>query len=93
MDNNEARDILATELARYRIRSYAELQRLLDAQDTVERTGPSGTKYQLEVEAVWDDEAGGNLRVIAHVDNRGWRAFVPLSHDFIIAPNGTFVGE
>jgi len=27
------------------------------------------------------------------VDARGWRAFRPLTTDFIIAPDGSFVGE
>ena len=44
--------------------TYQELQRLLKEQDLLEVRGPSGTSYQLEVEAVWDDRPGGNLRVL-----------------------------
>jgi len=43
--------------------SYKELQRLLKEQDCFETRGPSGVSYQVEIEAVWDDRPGGNLRV------------------------------
>lgn len=58
-----------------------------------EVTGKSGTSYQGEVQVFWDGEPDGAIRVIASVDDGGWRAFVPLSEDFILAPDGTFVGE
>lgn len=35
----------------------------------------------------------GAIRVIGSIDDGGWRAFRPLSDDFIRAPDGTFVGE
>ena len=31
--------------------------------------------------------------MMASIDDRGWRAFVPLTSDFIVRPDGTFVGE
>ena len=56
--------------------------------------GPSGTKYKIEVEAVWDSGTkGGDLRVIGSIDDGGWRAFHPIGRDFIMAPDGKFVGE
>jgi len=93
MDSQEARTIVAKELQRYRAMTYQELQRLLKEQDLLEVRGPSGASYQLEVEAIWDDRPGGNLRVFGHIDDRGLRALAPLTEDFIIAPNGSFVGE
>jgi hypothetical protein len=93
MDSQEARTIVAKELRRYRAMSYQKLQRLLTEQDCLEVRGASGASYQIEVEAVWDDKAGGNLRVRVHIDDRGLRAFAPLTDDFIVAPNGSFVGE
>lgn len=53
----------------------------------------SGDRYQLEVEAFWDDKPKRTLRVTVSIDDGGWRSFFPLSDDFIIAPDGTFVGE
>lgn len=55
--------------------------------------GASGAKYQVEIFAVWDDVQGHNLCVVVLIDDGGLRSFVPLSSDFIISPNGTFVGE
>ena len=34
-----------------------------------------------------------NLQVMVSVDDGGWRAFAPLSVDFIRGPDGSFVGE
>ncbi len=93
MDKAEARDILAKKLGAYRKRSYEELLYLLDTQDTEEFKASSGTVYQLEFQAVWDDKKGGNLRVMGAIDDGGFRAFVPLTDDFIMAPDGSFVGE
>lgn len=59
----------------------------------VEVTGPSGVVYQVEVEAFWDDRKRRDLRVLASIDDGGWRAFSPLCDDFIIATDGSFVGE
>ena len=55
--------------------------------------GTSGTVYQLEIQAVWDGRKGGDLRVMGSIDDKGWRAFAPLISDFIVRPDGTFVGE
>jgi len=46
------------------------------------------------VQAFWDSpRQPGNLRVIVAIDDGGWRAFRPLSADFIVASDGSFVGE
>ena len=93
MDKVEALSVLQRQLERYRGLGYAELLRLLDEVVSLEVTGPSGTTYQVEIEAVWDGATGGDLRVIGMIDDGGWRAFVPVTSDFIIAPDGSFIGE
>ena len=93
MNNSEARRVLIAELARYRQMTHTDLQRLLHTQDNFETDAPSGTKYEVEIEAVWDNHPGGNLRVLAHIDDGALRAFVPLTEDFIISPDGRFIGE
>lgn len=55
--------------------------------------GPSGTLYQIEIEAFWDDKQSGNIRVMGSIDDGGLRAFVPLSEDFIKNPKDEFIGE
>jgi hypothetical protein len=94
MDKPEATKLLATELARFRQRPYDDLATMVGSpKHTVEVIGPSGTRYYLDVLAYWDGEPGGNVRVTGTIDDGGARAFVPMSDDFIKAPNGSFVGE
>ncbi len=91
MNKEEAKSVLGKALGAYRTKTYNELGYLLETQDTSEVTAESGTNYQLEIQAVWDDEESGNLRVMRSIDDGGWRAFMPLTDDFIIAPDGKFL--
>ena len=94
MDKAEAQRIARDRLGELRKLSYEELRkRFLDQPDTIEVRGSSGTTYQVETEALWDADEGGDLRVSVAVDDGGWRAFVPLTDDFIVSPDGSFVDE
>ena len=93
MDSAEAKAILLKESAKYRAKSYGDLKGLLGRQDTYEVSGPSGVVYQLEIQAFWDDTPNDVLRVRAAIDDKGIRAYMPMIEDFLIAPDGTFVGE
>ena len=93
MNTQEARALLDRAMAGYHIESYGALQRLLRQPDRSTVTGPSGVRYQLVVEALWDAAPGGLLRLIGSIDDGGLRAFAPLSADLLVAPDGTFVGE
>ena len=94
MDKGEATSVLERQLERYRGLAYAELLGLLGEAVSLEVVGPGGTTYQVEIEAVWDGEPGGDLRVIGSIEDGGWwRAISPLTRDFIISPDGSFVGE
>jgi hypothetical protein len=48
--------------------------------------GASGTRYQLEVDVVWDAKPAGDIRILASIDDGGWRAFCPLSQSGLISP-------
>lgn len=93
MDKSEARAVMAAQLDRYRAMSYAALRELIGETDAVEAAGPSGAAYQVEIQVMWDDQPDGDLRVHAGIDDGGWRAFSPLTDDFLMAPDGTLVGE
>jgi len=93
MDTPEAQQILRDHLKQYRTRARAELLPLLRSPDVVETVGVSGVRYQLEVQAVWDNAPNGNLRIIGAVDDGGLRAIVPLTDAFIVDPSGSLVGE
>lgn len=74
--------------------TWGELRdRYLSTAETVEVRGASGTIYQVQTQAHWDSRKDGDLRIMVAVDDGGWRAFAPLSEDFILAPDGSFVGE
>ena len=57
-------------------------------------SGPSGAWYQLEIQGLWDAAPQHVLRVMAAIDDgHGWRANLPLTDSFLVAPDGSFVGE
>jgi hypothetical protein len=93
MNKDEAKSLLSQELSRYRELPYAELFSLIDHIETFERAAPSGVTYQIEMQVFVDDESRQTLRVLGSIDDGGWRAFVPLNDSFILAPDGSFVGE
>jgi hypothetical protein len=93
MDKGEAAALLKQHLEGYRRRSYSDLVTLLGSPQTAELVGSSGIKYQVEVGVHWDGRPGGALRILGSIDDGGWRAFRPLCDDFILAPDGRFVGE
>ena len=85
--------MLEDQLLPYRSLGYERLLRLLNEQDVFEITGASGAIYQVEIQAVWDARKDRDLRVRGSIDDKGWRAFAPLTSDFIVRPDGTFVDE
>jgi len=93
MDKLESSALLRDELAKYRTMSYAELAARVDAEEHRVEHGPSGTEYQVEIQIIWDDKPGGDVRVMAWIDDGGWRAFFPLGECFIMSPDGAFVDE
>jgi hypothetical protein len=93
MDKAEALALLGAHLQAWRQRSYAELTALIGSQGCTELVGASGATYYVEVQPFWDAKPGGDIRVIGAIDDGGFRTFVPLTVDFILAPDGHFVGN
>jgi hypothetical protein len=93
MNKQEAKQLLTTKLAEYRRLAYADLVAKLGDIDCVEVTGQSGAGYQIEVQFMWDGKPDGDVRMMAGIDDGGLRAFMPLCEDFILTPDGEFVGE
>ena len=92
MNKTEALRVLHGQLQPWRERSWMDLRKEVGQSQRFEVSAESGT-WQGEVQVFWDDEPDGAIRVMASIDDGGWRAFVPLTEDFILAPDGTFVGE
>ncbi len=103
MNKEEMKAILAEHLARYRTRTYSQLLTLLESKqvDTFEIKGTSGADYQIEIHFSWDEKPRGDIRVLGSIDENPHRpllGFIPIyvssvTDDFILSPQGTFVGE
>lgn len=94
MDKAEALEIIEKELVTFRLKSYLELREMIGEEPiTKEITSNTGTKYQIEIMAHWDDKPDEDIRVNGCVDDMGWRAFSPLSSDFIMSHEGKFIDE
>jgi endonuclease YncB( thermonuclease family) len=77
MNQQEARSLLAEYLARCQRRSSAALVAMIGNGECYEVRGSSGVRYQVEVQAVWDDRPDGVVRVIGSIDDGGYRRFFP----------------
>ena len=93
MNKIEARQLWHAQLQTCRERSHSELCSEVGQSRRFETIGQSGTSYQGKVQIFWDDKPNGAIRVLASIDDGGWRAFVPRTEDFILTPDGTLAGE
>jgi hypothetical protein len=84
LNKTEAREILTTELTKYRNWSYEQLRALVDVpKRSFEVTGGSGTRYSIDIYADWDAQPNGDVRVFGCIDDGGWRAYLPMCDSFI----------
>ena len=94
MDKNEARAIAEKDLEFYRAMSYEEIVAKIGEQESFERVSERGEPYQIEFDFFYDDYLEQkDIRVIGMVSYSLWTDFSPVGSDFIIAPDGKFVGE
>jgi hypothetical protein len=83
----------SAELRRLLDLPYSELIKLVRARESKEVVGEDGISYRVEIEAIWDITGNKDVRVIVSVDDGGWRALRPLTEDFVMRPDGSFVEE
>ena len=95
MDRAKYLAMLAPIVAEYRQHDYAFWLPHVDSTDPIVSypIADDGTKCCVEISAFWDDAPNSDIRVAFAIDDGGWRAFMPVGADFIIAQDGTFVGE
>ncbi len=93
MDTDKAKAFLAQQLEKYRAKPYAALKELVGKVDAWDAESPDGLIWQIEIQVFWDDKPDGDIRVIGAIDDRGRRAYAPLTDDFIMTPDGAFLGE
>ena len=103
----EKRAVLAEELGRYRRWPYDRLAAAVTFTAVegclahVNRFAPDGSEYQIEVNVHWDGRSGGDVRVMADLSGSPHRPVITgipvyvsdVCDSFIMAPDGTFVGE
>ena len=83
MDREEAMRVLTLELEPFRQETYAQLVERVAADSIhIDRIGPAGVTYQIEITFLWEAEPGGNVLVVGSIDDGGWRAFVPFTQSF-----------
>ena len=89
MDRDEAIAILDAHLVTLRRRAYAELVPMMGDVHVAEVYGPSGAKYQIEVEVVWDSpRERADIRVVGAIDDgRLPSSMTPVTRHFIVSPD------
>jgi hypothetical protein len=96
MNKAVAGELLDNFVSQLRQRSYLQLSEHIGDPQCQQISGHDDNAYQIEFEAFWDDprRAGHNLRVVASVDDGTFfGALRPITRSFIMAPDGSFVGE
>jgi len=91
MNEHAANTLIGAEMSRLQQLSYADLSALIGKVETKELMGVDGKIYQLEIQAFWDSKIGADVRLIVAADDGGWRAFKPLTGDFLMRPDGSLV--
>ncbi len=93
MDKYEAKAIAEKDLEYYRAMPYEVIAGKIGEAESFERINEQGEPYQIEFNFFYDDNESENIRVGGIVSYSGWTDFFPVSNDFIIAPDGKFIGE
>ncbi|HSM02894.1 MAG TPA: hypothetical protein VK960_10720 [Acidimicrobiia bacterium] len=89
MDRDEAAKLLGRHLERVGREPFDSLSSMVGNPRVTPALGHSGVEYQIEVEAMWDDESNGVLRVLGSIDDATFRgAFSPVTDDFLITRDG-----
>lgn len=87
----------------FREEGYSKALGVLEKPLCLERTGSNGEDYQINIGAFYDDKQERHIRVTFEIFNDAHKKFwqrllgpidTPIqSEDYIIAPDGSFVGE
>ena len=88
MNREEAMSLLDAKLDEYRKLGYDGLAERVGDEEVSESVGPSGVRYQMEIQIVWDDKPSGDVRVLGSIDDGGWRAFLPVCDSLLVTPEG-----
>jgi hypothetical protein len=93
VNKREASELLSVALRAYRALPYSDLVARIGAVESTTVIGSLDVEYQIEIQFLWDARPQGAIRVWGAIDDGRLRALFPLCDSFILAPDGTFVGE
>jgi hypothetical protein len=83
------RALLDAAMLEQQVKSYETLASAIGHVHVRSQRGSDGRDYQIEIEAEWDDQPGGAVRVVGAIDDGSFRDYLPLSAEFIVAPDGS----
>ena len=90
MDRVKAARLLREVMVGYAQSPRAELELLIGETDAFEIGDGGERDYQVEVNAFWDDQPGGTIRVVGSIDDGGFlTSFKPVTDGFLVAADGT----
>jgi len=92
MDKEGALNFAELQLKDMSSKSYSEISELIDTSVSKMHELDNENYYQTQVQVFWDDpKEKKNIRVSCSIDGCGISAYRPLTTDFIITPEGTFL--
>jgi hypothetical protein len=85
MDKEEGHHLLKSHIDEYSCRGWHSLSTLIGHLETGEVTAESGAIYQFEIEILWDNRPGGDIRVVGSIDDHSFsRTVLPLTLDDLV---------
>jgi hypothetical protein len=87
----EATKVLADQLEEVKKVPYDRLAALMGVKnvESFDITAESGTKYDVEVESLWQDKEGGSIQVNIVVFENDLSSMIPAETSFIMTPDGS----
>jgi hypothetical protein len=86
MNRTVAEKLLERELTSVLELGHERLARQIGSEPIIKVVqGADGKRYLVEISAYWDGPENGPVRLIAYIDDGGWKAFVlPLTADCVV---------
>ena len=92
MDKQRSLNFAEQQLDDYRSKSYTELSTLIDLNESKMHELGNEDYYQTQIQVFWDDpKEKKDIRVSCAIEGSGISAYNPISTDFIISPDGSFI--
>ncbi|MDH4227190.1 MAG: hypothetical protein OEV59_05500 [Deltaproteobacteria bacterium] len=96
MDVQEAEGLLKIQVDRLKKMPYTRLTGYMGGAASAlsyEGRGASGMEYDFEVESMWEEEEGGDIRVQIVIFEKTMDCYTPISYAFIMNKDGAIVKE